>query len=105
MSKLGGSISEMGAQFDPAATHVIAAKVSRSEKLLCSVASGRWVVHPSYLQVRRPSPRAQPWGFDFNLTEVCPEFQPFTFVLFTREIFSRFLGRKELFRGNSAGTE
>jgi hypothetical protein len=31
------------------ATHIIASKMSRSEKMLASIASGKWVLHPSYL--------------------------------------------------------
>ena len=34
---------------DPNATHVIAQKIARSEKMLGSVASGKWLLHPSYM--------------------------------------------------------
>ena len=34
---------------DPAATHIVAQKLSRSEKMLGSIASGKWVLHPSYM--------------------------------------------------------
>ena len=34
---------------DPNATHVIAQKIARSEKMLGSIASGKWLLHPSYM--------------------------------------------------------
>ena len=34
---------------EPSATHVIAQKISRSEKMLGSIASGKWLLHPSYM--------------------------------------------------------
>jgi len=49
IKKLGGKLSEVEGQFDSMATHMITTKVSRSEKMLCSVASGRWVLHHSYI--------------------------------------------------------
>jgi hypothetical protein len=49
ITKLGGRMSVMGEQFDPHATHMITNKVSRSEKMMCCVASGLWVLHPSYV--------------------------------------------------------
>jgi len=45
---LGGNISLEG-HYDPNATHMLAVKVSRSEKMLGSVAGGKWVLHPSYV--------------------------------------------------------
>lgn len=35
---------------DPDATHIIAQKLSRSEKMLGSIASGKWVLHSSYME-------------------------------------------------------
>ena len=35
---------------DPNATHVVAQKMSRSEKMLGSICSGKWVLHESYIQ-------------------------------------------------------
>ena len=35
---------------DPEATHVVAQKMSRSEKILGSIASGKWILHPSYVE-------------------------------------------------------
>jgi len=52
VAKLGGKVSESqsAGQFDMAVTHMVTSKVSRSEKMLCSVASGRWVLHSSYIE-------------------------------------------------------
>jgi len=30
-------------------THVLMHQPSRSEKYLCSLASGKWILHPSYI--------------------------------------------------------
>ena len=35
---------------DPKATHVVAHKMGRSEKMLGSMASGKWILHPSYVE-------------------------------------------------------
>ena len=35
---------------DPGATHVVSQKMSRSEKMLGSIASGKWILHPSYVE-------------------------------------------------------
>ena len=35
--------------YDPSTTHIIIEKPIRSEKLLCCIASGKWVLHTSYL--------------------------------------------------------
>ena len=35
---------------DPGATHVVAQKMSRSEKMLGSIAFGKWILHPSYVK-------------------------------------------------------
>eukprot|EP00092_Neocalanus_flemingeri_P010154 GFUD01010944.1.p1 GENE.GFUD01010944.1~~GFUD01010944.1.p1 ORF type:complete len:1552 (+),score=561.52 GFUD01010944.1:76-4731(+) len=48
VKELGGTISTEG-HYDPVATHMLAVKVSRSEKMLGSVAAGKWVLHPSYV--------------------------------------------------------
>lgn len=48
VAKLGGSISGEG-HYDPTSTHMLAVKVSRSEKMLGSVAAGNWVLHQSYV--------------------------------------------------------
>ena len=38
-----------GSVCDPKATHVIAQKIARSEKMLGSIASGKWLLHPTYI--------------------------------------------------------
>ena len=48
VQQLGGTISAEG-HYDSNATHMLAVKVSRSEKMLRSVAAGKWVLHPSYV--------------------------------------------------------
>ena len=35
---------------DPKATHLVAQKMSISEKMLGSMASGKWILHPSYVE-------------------------------------------------------
>ena len=35
---------------DPETTHVVAQKMGRSEKMLGSIASGKWILHPSYVE-------------------------------------------------------
>ena len=35
---------------DPDVTHVIAHKLARSEKMLGSIATGKWILHPSYFE-------------------------------------------------------
>ncbi|KAJ0181462.1 hypothetical protein K1T71_003547 [Dendrolimus kikuchii] len=45
---LGGAISD-GAELDVAATHLLCAAPGRSEKMLGSVAAGKWVLHPAYV--------------------------------------------------------
>ena len=49
VAKLGGRMSSNASNFDPEATHMITGKVGRSEKVMSSVASGRWLLHPSYI--------------------------------------------------------
>lgn len=34
---------------DADATHIVAPKLTRSEKMLCSIASGKWILHNSYI--------------------------------------------------------
>ncbi|XP_076455741.1 DNA topoisomerase 2-binding protein 1-A-like [Babylonia areolata] len=48
IERLGGTVLEKS-QFDPQCTHVVVAKPSRNEKFLAAVATGRWVLHKSYL--------------------------------------------------------
>ena len=70
--KLGGRMRrDIGKHFDPQATHMVTGTVTRSEKILCSVASGRWVLHPSYIaeslaQGRWLEEERFEWGNELN---------------------------------------
>jgi len=46
---LGGDVST-DANFDSSATHLLCMRLSRNEKMLSSIASGKWILHCSYLQ-------------------------------------------------------
>merc|ERR1719180_579336 len=68
---LGGRMSSNPANFDPLSTHMITGRVARSEKILCSVASGRWVLHPSFIgeslaQGRWLEEERFEWGNELN---------------------------------------
>ena len=45
----GASLGQAGQFYDEAVTHMLATKVSRSEKMLASVAAGKWILHPSFV--------------------------------------------------------
>ncbi|CAG9782681.1 unnamed protein product [Diatraea saccharalis] len=45
---LGGEVSD-GAELDPDVTHLLCAAPGRSEKMLGSIAAGKWVLHPAYV--------------------------------------------------------
>ncbi|XP_011313192.1 DNA topoisomerase 2-binding protein 1 isoform X2 [Fopius arisanus] len=47
--KLGGEVSAESV-FDDSATHLLCLRPSRNEKMLGSIAGGKWVLHPSYLR-------------------------------------------------------
>lgn len=47
---LGGELSTE-ANFDPTATHLLCTRPLRNEKLLASIAAGKWVLHCSYLKL------------------------------------------------------
>lgn len=49
IKKLGGDVS-MCASFDNSATHLLCIRPSRNEKMLSSIAAGKWVLHCSYLR-------------------------------------------------------
>ncbi len=62
----GATVSTASA-CDPAATHVIAQKLGRSEKILCSIASGKMIINSTYIQqcIRRGEllyPEKFEWG-------------------------------------------
>ncbi|XP_015431486.1 PREDICTED: DNA topoisomerase 2-binding protein 1 [Dufourea novaeangliae] len=46
---LGGDVS-LDASFDMSATHLLCMRPSRNEKMLGSIASGKWILHCMYLQ-------------------------------------------------------
>ncbi|KAJ8681698.1 hypothetical protein QAD02_017490 [Eretmocerus hayati] len=46
---LGGEVST-GSAFDNSATHLICMKPSRNEKILSSIAAGKWVLHYRYIE-------------------------------------------------------
>lgn len=46
---LGGEVSS-DASFDINATHLLCLRLSRNEKMLGSIASGKWVLHCMYLR-------------------------------------------------------
>ncbi|XP_063890683.1 DNA topoisomerase 2-binding protein 1 [Helicoverpa armigera] len=52
IAHLGGEVCE-GAELDPEATHLLCAAPGRSEKMLGSIAAGRWVLHPVYVAKSR----------------------------------------------------
>ena len=45
----GAKVTAASNLCEPDTTHIIAQKISRSEKMLGSIASGKWILHPSYL--------------------------------------------------------
>lgn len=53
--KYEDAIEKLGAQvlrsptFSEDVTHVLMHQPSRSEKYLCSLASGKWILHPNYI--------------------------------------------------------
>ncbi|XP_044736060.1 DNA topoisomerase 2-binding protein 1 isoform X2 [Chrysoperla carnea] len=50
IESVGGIISDQITLFDEASTHLICPTLSRNEKMLASVAAGKWVLHTSYLE-------------------------------------------------------
>merc|ERR1719150_1500109 len=71
VAKLGGRMSSNASNFDREATHMITGKVGRSEKVMSSVASGRWLLHPSYIvesliQGRWLEEERFEWGSELN---------------------------------------
>ena len=49
LAKLGGGTLLDCGGYDESVSHMLTARVSRSEKMLGSVAAGKWVLHPSYV--------------------------------------------------------
>ncbi|XP_063222118.1 DNA topoisomerase 2-binding protein 1-A isoform X2 [Bacillus rossius redtenbacheri] len=68
---LGGAVSQ-SSSYDPACTHLVCERLARSERMLGSIAAGKWVLHPSYLSDSQRAGRFLPeedyeWG-----GPVCP---------------------------------
>lgn len=47
--ELGGEVS-IESSYDPTSTHLICLKPSRNEKILSSIAAGKWVLHYLYIE-------------------------------------------------------
>ncbi|XP_045456996.1 DNA topoisomerase 2-binding protein 1-like [Melitaea cinxia] len=56
IQQLGGEVSD-GSELDLEATHLLCAAPGRSEKMLGSIAAGKWVLHPAYVARSRQSGR------------------------------------------------
>ncbi|KAK4018542.1 hypothetical protein OUZ56_000592 [Daphnia magna] len=48
IENLGGTVLEAN-HYDPTCTHLVVAKVGSNEKLLTSIAAGKWILHPEWL--------------------------------------------------------
>ena len=48
ITELGGTVIH-SVQYDSSATHLLSRKLSRSEKILASIASGTWILTMDYL--------------------------------------------------------
>lgn len=48
VEELGATVSH-SSTFNPEVTHLVAETLSRSERTLAAIASGKWVLHDSYL--------------------------------------------------------
>ena len=46
---LGRARVKSSGEYDSSVTHIVINKVTRSEKMLCCTAGGKWVLHPSYV--------------------------------------------------------
>ncbi|KAH9488852.1 hypothetical protein Btru_058685, partial [Bulinus truncatus] len=72
VEQLGGKSLE-SAHFHSSCTHLIAAQPARNEKCLSSVASGKWVLHKSYLEACRKEGKfveesPHEWGSEYTLS-------------------------------------
>ncbi|KAJ3187995.1 DNA topoisomerase 2-binding protein 1 [Gaertneriomyces sp. JEL0708] len=56
IAELGGEVIDSDC-WDPACTHLIVAKPSRTEKFLAAVSSGAWVLRPAYVEACRQAGR------------------------------------------------
>ena len=46
---LGRAEVKSSGEYDSSVTHIVINKVTRSEKMLCCTAGGKWVLHPTYV--------------------------------------------------------
>lgn len=46
---LGRSEIKWSGEYDSSVTHLVISKVTRSEKMICCIAAGKWALHPDYL--------------------------------------------------------
>lgn len=49
INELGGTVSDT-ITFDPLTTHVVSAKLSRSERHLAAIANGKWLLVEAFLE-------------------------------------------------------
>jgi len=49
IQNLGGEVST-DSKYDNSATHLLCIRLSRNEKMLGSIAAGKWLLHTSYLR-------------------------------------------------------
>ena len=47
--KLGRARVQSSGEYEASVTHIVIARVNRSEKLLCCTAAGKWVLHPDFI--------------------------------------------------------
>ena len=47
--KLGRARVQSSGEYDSSVTHLVISRVTRSEKLSCGTAGGKWVLHPNYI--------------------------------------------------------
>ncbi|KAF0989445.1 hypothetical protein HZS_7464, partial [Henneguya salminicola] len=74
IQKLGGNILEYDI-YNPKCTHTIVGKFVRSEKLLCSLAAGKWILRESYLKESEilgsfTCEYPHEWGLELNPTNL-----------------------------------
>lgn len=50
LSSLGATVSSDSNNYDSASTHLISTRPSRNEKMLSSMASGKWILHPDFIK-------------------------------------------------------
>ncbi|XP_070546626.1 DNA topoisomerase 2-binding protein 1-like [Ptychodera flava] len=74
IEELGGTVSETQ-YYDSTCTHVVVGTPTRNEKYLAALASGKWVLHKSYLEACRQAEEfvqedEHEWGSGTDLTKL-----------------------------------